>query len=182
MRLIESNISPNFKASGGRTPLTETVAMGMPKVTESLVRHGADVNLTDGAGVSPLMYASWYCAKPSVLLFIHKGADVNAKDVNGETALTNAAYMCPDASVIEALVRAGAKIDSRTKSNDTALTIAALAGNAGAVSVLLQAGADIEARNADGESALMIAKTRRVGRTEEHDRIVELLERRHNGR
>ncbi|KAI1193233.1 ankyrin [Nemania serpens] len=52
--LIEAGIDINARDPGRRTALLEAIRLGHPDAAEMLVDHGADVNLQDRDGISPL--------------------------------------------------------------------------------------------------------------------------------
>ena len=52
-----------------------------------LLEQGADVNITDNSGGTPLHFAASSGARKVVRLLLVHGAKVNAKDVGGKTPL-----------------------------------------------------------------------------------------------
>jgi ankyrin repeat protein len=55
-----------------------------------LVAAGADVNVTDNTGWTPLMRATYAGHSDAIRALIDAGADVNATNIFGRTALTMA--------------------------------------------------------------------------------------------
>ncbi len=66
--------------------------LGRLKTVDFLIENGADVNVKDNNGETPLMAASAFSNCRVIKLLIEKGADVNAKDNGGWSALIYAAY------------------------------------------------------------------------------------------
>lgn len=60
---------------------------GKNQVANLLIEKGADVNIADRTGTTPLHLAAKYRTPELVDLLIKHGADVNQKDENNKTAL-----------------------------------------------------------------------------------------------
>ena len=61
-----------------------------PRLSDALLGWGANVNILDTSGRSPLMYAvksKHLYSKNAISLLIEKGSDVNIRDISGNTAL-----------------------------------------------------------------------------------------------
>lgn len=75
------------------TPLTAALGKGMVNIAEELLRSKKiDVNLTSGAGQSPLMCAVRKCEKMIPALLQFEGINVNAQDSHGKSALHYACF------------------------------------------------------------------------------------------
>jgi ankyrin repeat protein len=89
-RHVTAEGRPKSLDSGGLTPLLYAARENCGACVDVLVKHGADINLPDPDGVSPLhvaiMNANWDLARQLVLA----GADVNQWDVYGEAPLFTA--------------------------------------------------------------------------------------------
>jgi ankyrin repeat protein len=57
-----------------------------------LLENGADVNLKDKEGATPLQHAAFSGSHKSLIMLIDAGADMSAKDKEGSIALHKAAY------------------------------------------------------------------------------------------
>jgi uncharacterized protein len=84
-----------------------------PRTAQLLLDAGADCNMRDLAGNTPLIYAAPF-ARDTAELLIRSGADVNARGYNGATALLRAVernwdlHPGPDPAMIELLLAHGA--------------------------------------------------------------------------
>ena len=96
-------------ALGGWTALSIAAAYGPADLVKALLDAGADVNVKDVRGMTPLMLAAATDRQnPEILrMLLAKGADVKVKSTAGETALDWARKM-GNASVIDMLKHAGA--------------------------------------------------------------------------
>jgi ankyrin repeat protein len=148
----------------------------------ALLQDGADVNVHDQQGMTPLMAASFAENVEIVKALLDHGARVNDQDIDGRTALHYAAEKRLATDAVPTLLKA--KADVNLKSGPTAkylpgatpLIIAASAGNERAVEFLLNAGADPNARTTSGLTALDVARQPPLGRRPGHAKIIEMLE------
>ena len=122
---------------------------------KQLVQDGADVNLADRHGESPLMYAATVGSLQAMEFLIAHGADVNAQNQFGSTALI---WSATDLAKVKLLVGHGANVSAATKRRRTALLIAAMSdGSADIVRFLLEKGADPKAMDFVKTTALRAA-------------------------
>ena len=151
------------------TTLDDVVVTGQIGDVRALIASGADVNVKDKDGVTPLMRAASAGRADIVRLLLANGADVNAT-TSGVTALMMASLGgYPDA--IRPLLAAKADVRARDNQGRTALMAAASSGNADAVEALLKSGADVAAEDVSGGTALTYAAA------EGHAAAVELLQK-----
>jgi len=114
---------------------------------ECLLSAGADPNVHDNKGKTPLMYAAESGRADSLRALLAAGADPNARDGEGETPLMYAAKG-GDADSLRALLDAGVEVDALSKGYYTALFYAVeglRSHGTDAMRVLLEAGADPDA-------------------------------------
>jgi hypothetical protein len=130
------------------------------EITAAL-KAGANINLGNSEGVTPLMCAAGYNSLAAVNLLIRAKADVKATDNEDWTALNFAVvYKHKDPEcleIVKALLAAGADVDAEADYENTPLMQAAsLAENPEVIHVLLLAGADPNKTNLRGKTALAL--------------------------
>ena len=131
-----------------RTLLHHAVAFERePRVTELLLRWGADVDARDNEGLTPLHRAAKRAGNErTIVCLLEHGAAMNANDDSGRTPLMLAARR-DHKSNCEALIVAGADVeDVDFVKGWTALKYAARQPSARCVAPLLDAGATLDAQ------------------------------------
>jgi ankyrin repeat protein len=133
-----------------------------PDVAKWLViKGGADVNVKDKYGSTPLHRASEEGHTVVAELLIKAGADLNVKDNCSFTAL-HSAVENNHADVVEVLINAGAhvngKIDIGFYASWTPLHLAAFEGHIAVAELLLKSGANINELNQRGETPCFVAE------------------------
>jgi uncharacterized protein len=123
---------------------------GSSNCVKLMLSRGANVNLADDEGVTPLMTSVRVTYRGSLeitQLLIKRGANVNAKASRGSTALMYAAwgvaahYQDEYVAVVRLLIKHGAKVNVRNKMGDSPLSIAKNGNWQKIVKVLKNAGA-----------------------------------------
>jgi ankyrin repeat protein len=136
-------------------------------VVRVLLEAGADKEVANKNGMTPLNNAALNGHEAVVVLLLEAGADKEAATRLGATPLYNAALKGHEA-VVRLLLEAGAGKETANKNGKT-LKIAAENGHAAVVVLLLEAGADKEAADNDGWTPLFSAAS--AG----HEAVVRVL-------
>jgi serine/threonine-protein phosphatase 6 regulatory ankyrin repeat subunit B len=94
----------------GWTPLIAAIYQDRTNMVHFLIAAGADVNMPDNSGETPIMWATISDDNLGIVedLIAH-GADVNAKDKRGATVLNYAESAPPKPKVLKAVQAAVAK-------------------------------------------------------------------------
>ncbi|MBO7244301.1 MAG: ankyrin repeat domain-containing protein [Alphaproteobacteria bacterium] len=128
---------------------------------ELLIKNGANLNIFDEFGYSPLMRAikiNVDFTRGCFMTMIMNGkANINLQNKYGWTALMIAA--CEQKSVLplKELIKVGADISLSDKLEETAFHKACIVGNLEGAKVLVQAGADMLKKNKEGKDAYNLA-------------------------
>jgi ankyrin repeat protein len=129
--------------------------------TEHLLKAGANVNVREVEGETPLMYAATAGKTEVVNLLLDRGAEVEALSSNRETALARAVgakqYDC-----VTLLLDRGAKIDRSTDAGGPPLIYAAGGDDLRMVKQLLHRGANVNSTDDYGNTALIAATSSNV--------------------
>jgi ankyrin repeat protein len=178
--LINAGSDLNLKCEG-TTPLHVAASHGDIFSTILLVRHGADVNATDGNGFTPLhcvsgtketvvklqeilrenseiqdkIYISYNgedCAKE----LLQNGANVNQKEIMGCTPL-HAACKMKHSNLIKIFLENGADINALNNMKQSPLHSCLAVGNIEDAELLLESGADLNITDVFGKTPLMCA-------------------------
>lgn len=106
-----------------------------------LLGAGANVNVADALGVTPLLRAVQRHDNRTASMLLEAGANANAADARGETALMWAVWCTP--GCVPMLLGAGAEVGARSGRGHTAIGLAIQGAKAGVAAMLLQQGAEI---------------------------------------
>ena len=118
------NIDVSLKDVAGRTPLRIAAEKGDLDVATFLIEKGADVNITDANGNTPLIFIINKTGNLEITeRLLEKGAAVNTQNRSGETALMYAAWR-GHINIVRFLLENRADATLRNRQGDTALTLA----------------------------------------------------------
>ena len=132
------------------------IAETLDHVVKYLLSSGADINLRDDDGQSPLFVASKYGLCDVVKYLLISGADINLCDDDGESPLFVASQK-GEYDVVKCLLSSGAEINLRNKRGQSPLFVASKYGLCDVVKYLFSSDADINLRDNRGQSALFVA-------------------------
>lgn len=167
-KALKSNIDPNLRDAEGKTALIwlaclkdKTWQMG------KFIEKGADVNIQDNNGWTPLIHAAYNSCEKNVKYLLKHGADVNIKTKDGQNALS-LAFNSPDfrsiwisekgmPMIYEELINAGIDTSVQNREGNPALIVTAGKNWFKAVELLLKKGDDVNCRNAQGMTPLIAA-------------------------
>ncbi len=135
-----------------------------PRITALLLTNGANVEILDANGETPLHVAAAKGATNNLLQLIRAGADVNSLGDERQTGRATPLFLATEERHIDAvrlLLENGANPNLpahfRGRSGVPPLLLAAEAGNPEITSLLLKGGAEIEAKDSEGNTALSLA-------------------------
>ena len=143
--LAAPGIAVDMRQSDGATALFTAAGQNFHRITEQLVRLGANVNLGLFAGTTPLYIAihKGHLEVARSLLQV-PGIGVNLATGKGSAPLAIAAQQ-GDKDIIRLLLRKGAELNKRNVMGITALHVACLHGHSAIVDILLHEGVDTTA-------------------------------------
>jgi ankyrin repeat protein len=188
--LTRTDVDVNHVNNLGWTALLEAIILsdGGPRhqqIVQLLVDHGADIDLPDGNGITPLEHARArgfeeieriLLATPTELdlqliraagtgdleavrTLLAQGASVHAQDERGRTALVVAAYR-NDLPSVAVLIEAGADVNRQDDTQQSAYLIATSEGYLELLLRTLQAGADVHSKDSFNGTGLIRAADR----------------------
>jgi hypothetical protein len=134
----------------------EAVRSGDAARVSELLKRGANPNVQDKKGWTPLHWAAGRGYAEIVRLLLEYGADANARDKDARTPLHFASGF-GRADVVLLLLEHGADVNAKNKDGRTPLHIAASWGYADVARLLLGYGADVNAKDKDGTTPLHFA-------------------------
>lgn len=159
--LYNKKVDVNYKRIHGFTPLISAMDYIKLEIAELLIDEGADIDLANENGITPLMYAAFFTTVQErnidiVHLLIRKGANINLTDTEGNSALL---YACHNKNIkgAQLLLQHGANINIVNTNGNTPLIAASYADNALLTELLLKHNASIDNKINDGQTARSIA-------------------------
>lgn len=143
---------------------------GKIKLVKSALEDGANIEVVDGKGMTPLLWASLRGCTEVVKVLLENGAEVNKANRAGWTPVIQAAAS-GHLDTLQVLIDHGGDVNQSTGYSETALMFAAGEGHLAIIELLLEHGAKPNLRNDDGLDALNFA--RRSG----HDHVFAILQK-----
>ena len=145
------------EGSEGEAPRACPAMWGNPAVCQVLIAAGANIEIKNGNGRSPLHAASRFGKLGTVKMLVRAGAGVRVADNDGDTCLTLAAYFGHTETVRYLVGLPDVEVNHEESESFTALHFAVQEGHRDVVEVLIDAGADIDARTSEGCTPLHYA-------------------------
>ncbi|MBW5389544.1 ankyrin repeat domain-containing protein, partial [Brachyspira hampsonii] len=142
------------------TPLGLAAARNDKEMVKFLAEKGADINLEDGYGYTPLIIAMKYRNIGLVKDIIDLKPDLNAIcSATGDTPLTylvREVWFGTDACYY--MIKNGADVNKKNDNGDTPLIVAVenVVGSYGMLGVIINMGADYNIKNKEGKTAMDI--------------------------
>ncbi|HEX6165043.1 MAG TPA: ankyrin repeat domain-containing protein [Vicinamibacterales bacterium] len=139
--------------------VADAAAKGDKAAVQKLLKDGADVNGSQGDGMSALHWAAERGDGELADMLIYAGANIGAVTRIGQYTPLHLAAKSGNAAVAKALIKAGADVNAKTtNSGVTPMHMAASSGSAELVTLLADAKADVNAReNEAGQTPLIFA-------------------------
>jgi len=161
-KILKGNIKHiNDQDDDGNTPLANAVVQEQIDVVKLLLDHGADPNISNKNGDTPLGYAASRNGTNGTLLcewLLAKGAIVNPTNKT-EYRITplDWAISSDNTELVKILLDAGASVKAKNDNGDTPLDAAADRGDLEIAQMLIAHGADVNAKITGGTTPLMKA-------------------------
>ncbi len=149
--LIQHGASPNLRTNntnvqysiGGKTPLHTAHNLDIIKI---LLENGANINVTDEAGRTPLWYHSFEnFSVDCINFFLDKGADINITKSDGKNLLYLFTWTHPDLNIQKKLLtqrHSGINVNIKNSDHRTPLHEAVRSNNLELVNLLISNGAN----------------------------------------
>ena len=153
--LLSAGADQTIKDANGYTWIHYAVRGGCSKeVLQSIIDHGADVNVTNEEGDTPLMLARKNENEDAINVLLSTGANRSRtfKDAYGDTWIHYAVRKDCSNEVLQSIIDQGDDVNATNKKNVTSLMLASEKGNVYAMNVLLRAGADRTIKDANGDT------------------------------
>lgn len=134
--------------NSGHTPL-HAASFWYPEIVEYLLEKGADVNVKNLEGETPLHYAVGSDSTRIVAILCENGANVNLKNKQGVTPVVKAVQR-QKSDALDIMLKYKADLSIADNDGKTALHYAAIAGNGKMAEYLVSKGPDINAKDNNG--------------------------------
>ena len=153
LELLDRGANINYRADLN-CPLTNAIESHNYKTACLLISHGANVNVEDQNGASPLMLAAQWQSPELLCVLLKAGASVTAKDKRGNTVLSYAART-GDVERTKKMISLGAPIDVDGIAGKEALAAAIDANSPELVKLFIDAGVNVNGAFYGGNGTLL---------------------------
>lgn len=141
------------------TALTNAIRQQNADAVDVLIQSGADPNLLNRKGVTPISVAAHKGNIRIMNCLIYAGSNVNALNSSGSTALIQASHF-GNLESVKLLLQCSATADFANLKGTTALMRASQEGHVEISRILIHHTADVNRKNLEGMNALMLASQR----------------------
>ncbi|KAL2797362.1 ankyrin repeat-containing domain protein [Aspergillus keveii] len=154
--LLEAGANINAVAANGATALLMAVEDERRyDVLVFLLSRGADTEIADSMGRTPLISAAALGKEETVRALLEHGASTKPEMCYGYTALLGALRDPGYPRIVQLLLKHGAEVDHRDIDGLTALRLACNFGDTEIMAILLEHGADVDAADPHGMTPLL---------------------------
>ncbi len=159
--LTRTDVNVNHVNNLGWTALLEAIVLSNggerhQRIVQLLVDHGADINIADKDGVTPLKHAQTRGFKEIERILQKAAAGATGAGAKERDAKLIAAAKRGDVAAVKELLAQGASIHARDEKGETALIAAAYRNDLAIADLLIQAGADVNVQDNTKQSAYLI--------------------------
>lgn len=168
--LLAQGANPNAVVGQFQQPLCHYAIDGLDSNEDNvglipiLWEHGADFNMPDASGFTPLMQACRFREDAVIKFLLSKDIYVHARSQRGLTALHHVALTNGSESTIKALLAAGLPIDVPDGAGTTPLGTAISSGHLETADVLLSCGASLYVNQNDDKNHTILHHALRLSR------------------
>ncbi|CAL8304547.1 unnamed protein product [Lota lota] len=145
----------NTRATNGQTAVFMAADMGHLNVVKVLLTAGANINIKDKSGLTPLLAAVSNYKPAMAKALIKCGAEVHLTDASRQSCLHLAS--AKGLSELVSMLLYFGSLDLRNKKQKTAIYLAAENGHQECVEILANAGANVDIQAKDCSTPLMAA-------------------------
>ncbi|KAJ5289112.1 hypothetical protein N7478_002142 [Penicillium angulare] len=152
-----ANPDGNDKAPDGR-PILIAAYSGNIRLLDTLIRHGADIEITDRMGLTALRYACDNNQPIAARFLLSNGAEIDTTDARTHTTPLGFAITNERFELIKVLLEFGPNLNIQDSHGHTPLMRAVAGQSARIMGLLLEKGTDITAMDHRGQDALAMAR------------------------
>lgn len=160
----------NAQNSSGKTPLHEVAKAGAIDTIKALLKHGANLDVCDNNGRTPLSLAIEKGQNAAVAVLLQACAETHGPDdTDWASIASTTAVVEGDVDLLKQLLAYKPDLDKRTSRGRTALHSAAATNKISMVKLLLDNGANPDIPDVEGKTPLYLAEANG------HDTVARML-------